>query len=35
MRDELKMWPATVAEPSKASTVFARSDAVIMGSNPT
>jgi hypothetical protein len=28
-------FPGTVAEQSKARTVFARSDAVIMGLNPT
>jgi hypothetical protein len=27
--------PVTVAEPSKAYTVFARSEAVIVGSKPT
>jgi hypothetical protein len=29
------IWPVTVAERSKASTVFARSEAGILGSNPT
>jgi hypothetical protein len=28
-------WPITVAEQSKAYTVFARSEAGIVGSNPT
>jgi hypothetical protein len=28
-------WPITVAERSKACTVFARSEAGIVGSNPT
>jgi hypothetical protein len=30
-----RIWPVTVAERSKACTVFARSEAGIMGSNPT
>jgi hypothetical protein len=29
------LWPITVAARSKASTVFARSNAGIVGSNPT
>jgi hypothetical protein len=29
------LWPVTVAERSKARTVFARSETGIMGSNPT
>jgi hypothetical protein len=28
-------WPVTVAQRSKVCTVFARSDAGIVGSNPT
>jgi hypothetical protein len=28
-------WPVTVAERSRACTVFARSEAGIVGSNPT
>jgi hypothetical protein len=31
----IEFWPVTVAERSKAWTVFARLDAVIVGSNPT
>jgi hypothetical protein len=31
----IKHWPVTVAERSKAWTVSARSDAVIVGSKPT
>jgi hypothetical protein len=33
--DYIYVWPVTVAERSKACTVFSRSEAGILGSNPT